>query len=403
MTSPGFLVTPAGAAAFAASEAAHPVAISHLAFGDANGVAYVPTGAETALRHELTRIPVSQVVRDPVNANQLIATATVPEALGGFQILEVAVYLQTGELAAVGPANLYKSTPADGVVTSLTVDAVFAVSPAASVVVALNDAALVTQAFVLQHRQFFAVVSATTPTPPAQPGQEDQYLLPAACTGVWAGHDAQVAIWRGAADGWLFVSTPFGSQCNAADTNRSWLLTSSGWVQKAGGFGAESTKASADTCDLGSAATHLVRITGSAAISSFGASADLNAPLYVCRLTGAAVLVNGPGLLLPGGGDIAGAPGDVFMAQFLGGGWRVDFHQPAAGYDRLGAAAAAQAAAQATAKAYADSLAAVLAPLLSPTFIGTPKAPTAGPGTNTTQLATAAFRMGTDAIRPGGG
>lgn len=50
----------------------------------------------------------------------------------------------------------------------------------------------------------------------------------------------------------------------------------------------------------------------------------------------------------------------------------------------------------------ADSLLAAKAPLASPTFTGVPAAPTAAPGTNTTQLATTAFVTAAIAALPGG-
>ena len=385
---PGALVTPAGAAAFASSEAGAPVVLAYMAFGDANGIAYQPTGQETALVHELVRVPLDQVVRDPANANQLIATATLPTGVGGFTVREVAIFTAAGALAAIMPDEFYKSGPGDSVVTDLTQDVFLAVSSAAAVTVALNDAALVTEDWVFLHRQFFAVKSATTAAAPAAPAAEDQYLLPAAPTGAWAGHGNQVAIWRNPADGWLFIAPPAGAQANAADTGVSWRLTPAGaWIQ-AGSFGAEATVASAATVDIGAAGSHLINVTGGARITSLGASADLNAPLYGLRFTGGATLAAGAGLMLPGNADIATAAGDYAFVQYLGAGnARVVTFQPAAGYDRAGAAAAAQAAAN----QHTDAVAALLAALLSPVFQGTPQAPTAAVGTNTTQLATCAF------------
>ncbi len=385
---PGLIVTPAGAAAIASSIAGAPVALSHVAWGDAAGLPYQPTGAETALVHEVVRVAVDSVIPDPAHADQVIVQATLGTGVGGFTVREVALYTAGGALAAIGAANISKSWAADGVLTSLVLRARLKIAPGAQITVEVDDSALVTREWVLQHRQFFAVRSATATAPPATPLAEDQYLIPVGATGAWAGKTGQVAIWRNDADGWLYVTPPAGARAEAADTRLGWLKTTTdGWILTGAGFGAETTKASAATCDLGSAASHLVKITGSAAISSFGASADLNAPVFIGRFTGAPLLASSAGLQLPGAADIQAAPGDAFAALYLGGGaWRVLIYQPAAGYDRKGDAAAAQAAAN----AYTAGVAALLAPRVSPVLAGTPESPTPPVGTNTNQIATMA-------------
>ena len=367
--------------------------LSQMAFGDANGIGYTPVTAATALVHEVVRVQVDSAVRDPDNANQLLVTATLPAGVGGFTIREVGVYTDAGDLALIGPAEIYKSVAGDGIVTDLILTVAVSVSPAAQVEVFFDQGAGVTRDFVLQHRQFFAVKSATVPAPPGSPATEDQYLVPDGATGAWAGHGRQIALWRGATEGWLFISPAAGSEASAADTRVMWVLTTTGeWVQGGGGFGAEATKASAATCDLGTASTHLVRITGSTAIASFGASADVNAPVYLARFTAALTLQNSAGLALPGGANIVTAAGDALCALYLGGGaWRVVLFQPAAGYDRKGDAAAAQAAAVITAKDYADALAALLAPKINADLQGSPQATTAPVGTNSTRIATTAY------------
>jgi hypothetical protein len=98
-------------------------------------------------------------------------------------------------------------------------------------------------------------------------------------------------------------------------------------------YGAESTLASAATTDLGAAATPLVQITGTTAITALGANANTAAPIYRLRFAGVLTLThNAVSLILPGGANIATASGDAAVAQYLGGGnWRVLEYVPASG------------------------------------------------------------------------
>lgn len=230
MSAAAFILTAAGAAAFDSSEAGQPVALAFMAFGDGAGAPYVPTGAETALRNELARVAVDIVARDPAHPTQLTITATLPAATGGFTVREVGVFTDAGDLALIGPANLYKPAPADGAPADLTFDVAVAISPTAQVVVYLDGDVLGSREWVLLRRQFFALNSATTAAPPALPAVEDQYLVPSGATGAWAGRDGQVAIWRNPTDGWLFVAPRTGAQANAADSRLSYRLTAAGWT-----------------------------------------------------------------------------------------------------------------------------------------------------------------------------
>lgn len=96
-----------------------------------------------------------------------------------------------------------------------------------------------------------------------------------------------------------------------------------------GTFGQEVPLASAATVDLGTAPAHVVLITGTTTITSFGASASLSAPIYIGRFSGVLTLTfNAVSLLLPGNASIVTTSGDSFIAQYLGSGnWRVAFYQ----------------------------------------------------------------------------
>jgi hypothetical protein len=100
-----------------------------------------------------------------------------------------------------------------------------------------------------------------------------------------------------------------------------------------GTFGQETPLASAATTDLGTAAAHVVQITGNTTITSFGSSANITAPIYHVRFTGSLTLTyNATSLNLPGAASIITQPGDALLAQYLGNGnWKVNFYQSATG------------------------------------------------------------------------
>jgi len=91
-----------------------------------------------------------------------------------------------------------------------------------------------------------------------------------------------------------------------------------------GTFGISTTIPSASTTDLGSATAHVVLVTGTTTITSFGSSASLSAPIYMVRFSGALTLTAGVALILPGAANIPVQAGDSLIAQYLGSGnWTV--------------------------------------------------------------------------------
>lgn len=128
------------------------------------------------------------------------------------------------------------------------------------------------------------------------------------------------------------------------ELNGAWqLYGGSGVGVNVGTFGAEFVIAAATTTDLGSAPGHNVNITGSSvSITSFGASAQVIAPIYIGRFTGVNTLVNSSSLILPGGLNITTQNGDTFIAEVMTtGNWRVlAYHpiQPDFGFTKVKAA-----------------------------------------------------------------
>lgn len=93
------------------------------------------------------------------------------------------------------------------------------------------------------------------------------------------------------------------------------------------GLSAEVDVASAATCDIGSANSPFVRITGTTPITSLGT--NYNGPRFV-RFAGALVLTNSATLVLPGGANISTAAGDSCIAIPIGvSGWQVFGYQRA--------------------------------------------------------------------------
>lgn len=129
-----------------------------------------------------------------------------------------------------------------------------------------------------------------------------------------------------AADDGANVIAPTGSMSGR------WLrlaLNSSGAIIT----GPQAPIASAATTDLGSAGSHLILVTGTATITSLGASASTSAPIYFVKFDDAATLTyNATSLILPGAASITTAHNDFAIVQYLGGGnWIVLAYLPASG------------------------------------------------------------------------
>lgn len=84
-----------------------------------------------------------------------------------------------------------------------------------------------------------------------------------------------------------------------------------------GTFGPETAIASAATTDLGSALAHVVQITGTTTITSFGTSASLSAPIYVVRFVASLTITYNPStMLLPASSSIITTAGDAAIVEY---------------------------------------------------------------------------------------
>lgn len=166
------------------------------------------------------------------------------------------------------------------------------------------------------------------------------FYATAVATGRPAGEDGGFvwAVSDGAADNGAQIFT--GETTGKTYTRRRVAGAWAAWVELTTAdtvidtaFGAENVLASAATVDLGAAGSRLVEITGAAAITSFGASAEATNPHYLVRFAGSLTLTHhATDLILPGGRSIVTAAGDQAILQYLGAGdWRCAVYMRASG------------------------------------------------------------------------
>lgn len=84
----------------AAANTNQALTLSHMAFGDANGVPYLPNSRVNAIAlvNERYRIAVQYVIQDTENPNVYIIKARIPANIGGFEICEIGIFDTNGEL-----------------------------------------------------------------------------------------------------------------------------------------------------------------------------------------------------------------------------------------------------------------------------------------------------------------
>ena len=75
--------------------------ITQFALGDGNGASYEPDESQTALKHEVYRANVSNVVVSDQSINMLEVNMAVPADQGGWVVREMGVYDADGDLIAI--------------------------------------------------------------------------------------------------------------------------------------------------------------------------------------------------------------------------------------------------------------------------------------------------------------
>lgn len=107
--------------------------ITHVVVGDGNGAIPTPDPVRTALVHEVWRGP-AEVTGDLVNKNVIKATSVIPTDVGGWNVREIGLIDEDGELFAISNAPGYpKISIADGINNDMQVGMRVAVSNQAGI------------------------------------------------------------------------------------------------------------------------------------------------------------------------------------------------------------------------------------------------------------------------------
>lgn len=138
------LLTTLGAAALVnAQVAGTSVALTHIAIGDGGGAPVLPVETQTALVHEVHRVPITSVTQDASNPGWLVIEAVVPATVGGWTVRELGV-IGNGVLIAAGNyPQTYKPILAEGTASDLLVRLIIETSNAAQVTLTLDPSVVV--------------------------------------------------------------------------------------------------------------------------------------------------------------------------------------------------------------------------------------------------------------------
>ncbi len=88
--------------------------ITHMSFGDGNGMTPNPDASFSALINEVYRTPLNRLAPSPQNENWLEADAVIPSAVGGFNIREVGLWAENIMVAYANYPATYKPSADQG-------------------------------------------------------------------------------------------------------------------------------------------------------------------------------------------------------------------------------------------------------------------------------------------------
>ncbi|EPA9105832.1 phage tail protein [Acinetobacter nosocomialis] len=88
--------------------------ITHMAYGDGNGIVPIPNADFTKLVNEVYRAPLNRLAPSKENANWLEADGVIPSAVGGFNIREVGLYAGNILVAYANYPATYKPSADQG-------------------------------------------------------------------------------------------------------------------------------------------------------------------------------------------------------------------------------------------------------------------------------------------------
>lgn len=314
----GLLTTTAGRAAIIADlGGGTDLVLTHVAWGDANGVPYNPNEAQVALVNEKYRATIASVA---VVGGAIVVDAVIPadtpdgsaRPSHGFNVAEVGLFNAAGTLIGVARCgNGYKPPPSSGQAHDVTYRLKLAVANPSAITVVIDPLA---QINIGRHvRPFWLAVEGVVNDPPGAPAVGSTYVVGAAPTGAWTGFAHRLAQWVGV---WALAVAPVGhvvcDNSRAEDHDSRFMRrTAAGWsnaiaTQTAYGFTRMSTAAEAAAKLSG--ATALSPLTVAAATSIVGRTIVYKTPgTYTFTVPDNVTQVEVEGW---GGGGAGGASGD---------------------------------------------------------------------------------------------
>lgn len=367
--------------------------ITQMGVGDANGTEPQPSAAQTALINERRRAPLNQLKVDPVNAGIIIAEQVIPEDVGGWWIREIGLYDADNDLVAVANcAPSFKPLLAQGSGRTQVVRMNLIVSSSSNVELKIDPSVvLATRAYVdakvleevskLDSKQSVKVATTANIALTGLPTLDGIALV--------AGDRVLVKNQTAAKDNGLYVAAA-GAWARAADADGSPEVTSALLVS------VEQGTTQADT------SWQLVT-DGAIVLGTTALTFQNSTQVFIQNALAALGLGASTGTLVTDL-DALSLGGLYYTATGATG----NPTSPAVGYIVIHAQGAGNEGFQlATTRSTVAANKRMMfwrqrfngawgawessAQLDSPTFTGTPTAPTAAPGTNSTQLATTAF------------
>ncbi|WP_218060842.1 phage tail protein [Pseudomonas defluvii] len=340
------ILTNVGAAKQANADALGiPWKITQMAVGDANGTDPTPNASQTSLLNEWRRAPLNQLKVDDKDASIIVAEQVIPADIGGRWIREIGLYDTDGDLVAVANcAPTYKPLLSQGSGRTQIVRMNLVVSSSSNVQLKIDPSVvLATREFVteeLAKQDFKHSVLVATTGPIVLSGLQtiDAVVLPAGAAVLVKDQDAvkENGIYVVGAGAWTRRAD---ADANAKVTPGLLVHVEKGTINGDGVW----QLVTDGPINLGVSALAFEMAFGRTGIAA-GTYRSVTVDKYG-RVVGATnpTTVAGYGLT------------DVYTRSQI------------------------------------DQALALKAPLASPDFSGTPKAPTAAPGTNTLQLANTAF------------
>lgn len=233
----GLLTTTAGRSAIIADlGGGADLVLTHVAWGDANGVPYNPNEAQVALVNEKYRATIASVA---VVGGAIVVDAVIPadtnDGTGrpshGFNVAEVGLFNSTGTLIGLARCgNGYKPPPSSGQAHDVTYRLKLAVANPSAITVVVDPQAQIAVGRLV--RPGWITVDGVLNDPPAGPAMGATYIVGAAPTGAWVGFAHRIAQWIGV---WSLASVPVGHHAvdnsKGIDAGSRWLeRTAGGWA-----------------------------------------------------------------------------------------------------------------------------------------------------------------------------